>query len=94
MRTFHQLDRIPEDFGPTLVSIGNFDGVHRAHRYVLGEIVKRAKTRGAKSVAVTFEPHPTRILRPDHTFKLLTPTLGRHVAGFEVFASKDVVDVL
>jgi riboflavin kinase/FMN adenylyltransferase len=36
--------------------------------------VNRSKGLGAKSIAVTFEPHPTRILRPDHSFKLLTPT--------------------
>ena len=74
MQTFHKLAEVPADFGPTLVSVGNFDGVHRAHRLVLGEIVQRAKAEGAKSVAVTFEPHPIRILRPDNTLKLLTPT--------------------
>jgi len=74
MQTFHKLADVPADFGPTLVSVGNFDGVHRAHRLVLGEIVRRAKATGAKSVAVTFEPHPMRILRPDHAPKLLTPT--------------------
>ena len=74
MQVFRELEDIPSNFGPTLVSVGNFDGVHRAHRYVLGEIVERAKALRAKSVAVTFEPHPTRILRPDHTFRLLTPT--------------------
>jgi riboflavin kinase/FMN adenylyltransferase len=74
MQTFHKLGDVPADFGPTLVSVGNFDGVHRAHRLVLDEIVQRAKAGGAKSVAVTFEPHPMRILRPDHAPKLLTPT--------------------
>jgi riboflavin kinase / FMN adenylyltransferase len=74
MHSFHKLDDVPADFGPTLASVGNFDGVHRAHRHVLGEIVRRARDRKMKSVAVTFEPHPTRILRPDHNFKLLTPT--------------------
>src|SRR5882672_12753621 len=74
MQVFHQLEDIPSGIGPTLVSVGNFDGVHRAHRFVLSEIVKRAKTLHAKSVAVTFEPHPTRILRPDQNLKLLTPT--------------------
>jgi riboflavin kinase/FMN adenylyltransferase len=74
MLTFHQLEEIPRNFGPALVSVGNFDGVHRAHRLVLSEIVKRSMGLGAKSIAVTFEPHPTRILRPDHNFKLLTPT--------------------
>jgi len=74
MHSFHKLDDVPADFGPTLVSVGNFDGVHCAHRHVLGEIVRRAGDQKMKSVAVTFEPHPTRILRPDQNLKLLTPT--------------------
>ncbi len=73
MLTFHKLDDIPREFGPALVSVGNFDGVHRAHRSVLDEIVRRAKVENAHSVVVTFEPHPARILRPDHNLKLLTP---------------------
>jgi len=74
MQVFHKLDDIPGDFGPTLVSVGNFDGVHRAHAHVLREIVSRARTREMKAVAVTFEPHPARILRPEGNLKLLTPT--------------------
>ncbi len=73
MQIFHNLDDVSADFGPALVSVGNFDGVHRAHRHVIDEIVGRAKAENARSVVVTFEPHPTRILRPDHSFKLLTP---------------------
>ena len=73
MLTFHKLDDIPRDFGPALVSVGNFDGVHRAHRHVIDEIVRRSKAGNARSVVVTFEPHPARILRPDQNFKLLTP---------------------
>jgi len=74
MQVFHKLDDVPAGFGPTLVSVGNFDGVHRAHSHVLREIVLRARARGAKAVAVTFEPHPARILRPESGLKLLTPT--------------------
>ena len=74
MEVFHKLEDVPADFGPTLVSVGNFDGVHRAHAHVLREIVLRARATGAKAVAVTFEPHPTRILRPEAGLKLLTPT--------------------
>src|SRR6266851_1792841 len=74
MEVFHKLDDVPADFGPALVSVGNFDGVHRAHAAVLREIVSRGRERGAKAVAVTFEPHPTRILRPEAGLKLLTPT--------------------
>ncbi len=73
MHTFHQLGDVPHDFGATLVSVGNFDGVHLAHRHVIDEIVRRARAAHAKSVVVTFEPHPSRILRPDHSFRLLTP---------------------
>ncbi|MFZ0808277.1 MAG: bifunctional riboflavin kinase/FAD synthetase [Candidatus Sulfotelmatobacter sp.] len=74
MQVFHKLDDVPADFGPSLVSVGNFDGVHRAHAHVLREIVARARQAGSKTVVVTFEPHPSRILRPDSGLKLLTPT--------------------
>jgi riboflavin kinase / FMN adenylyltransferase len=73
MQVFHKLEDVPADFGPSVVSVGNFDGVHRAHVHVLGEIVRRARQVGGKAVAVTFEPHPARILRPDSGLKLLTP---------------------
>jgi riboflavin kinase / FMN adenylyltransferase len=73
MQVFRKLEDIPAEFGPSLVSVGNFDGVHRAHTHVLSEIVKRARQSGAKAIAVTFEPHPARILRPDSGLKLLTP---------------------
>jgi len=74
MQVFHRLEDVPAEFGPSLVSVGNFDGVHRAHALVLGKIAARARASGAKAVAVTFEPHPARILRPDSGLKLLTPT--------------------
>lgn len=77
MKVFHQLADVPQDFGPTLLSVGNFDGVHRAHSRVLREIVERSLRLGTKAVAVTFEPHPARILRPDSGLKLLTPTLEK-----------------
>lgn len=74
MQVFHKLEDVPAGYGPTLVSIGNFDGVHRAHTHVLREIVTRARQQNARAMAVTFEPHPIRILRPDFSLKLITPT--------------------
>src|SRR5579863_2657303 len=74
MQIFHKLEDIPASFGPTLLSVGNFDGVHRAHTRVLDNIVRRAREQECKAVAVSFEPHPIRILRPDSGLKLLTPT--------------------
>jgi riboflavin kinase/FMN adenylyltransferase len=73
-KVFRKLEEVSASYGPSLVSVGNFDGVHRAHQRVLSEVVRRSKQRGVKSVAVTFEPHPMRILRPDSVLKLLTPT--------------------
>src|SRR5580704_227162 len=73
MDIFHKLEDIPVNFGPSFLSVGNFDGVHRAHAHLLGDIVQRARQAGIKSVAVTFEPHPARILRPESALKLITP---------------------
>ena len=73
MNIFRKLEDVPAGFAPTIVSAGNFDGVHLAHQLVLGKVVERARELGAKSLAVTFEPHPARILRPDLAPRLLTP---------------------
>jgi len=73
MEIFRDLDQIPYNFGPTVVSIGNFDGVHRGHQWLLAEIRRSARELGAKSVAVTFDPHPSRVLRPELAPKLVTP---------------------
>ena len=74
MNISYRLEDIPPDFGPTIVSVGNFDGVHRAHLHVIREMVQRARQQKARAAAVTFEPHPIRILRPDSDLKLITPT--------------------
>ena len=73
MRIFRSLEEVPADTGPTIVSVGNFDGIHCGHQRVLQEIVQRAQQSNSKAMAVTFEPHPFRILRPDVTPRLITP---------------------
>jgi riboflavin kinase/FMN adenylyltransferase len=77
MQVFRKLDEVPGGFGPALVSVGNFDGVHRAHLQVLANIVQRAREQRLKSLAVSFEPHPVRILQRDSTLKLITPTVQK-----------------
>jgi riboflavin kinase/FMN adenylyltransferase len=77
MRILRAVEEIPTDLGPTVVSVGNFDGVHCGHRQVLQEVVQRARSIAAKAVAVTFDPHPVRILRPDVAPKLITPQLRK-----------------
>ncbi len=65
---------IPEKPYPrdTVVTIGNFDGVHRGHRHLIGQIVRRARELGADAAVLTFEPHPLRVLRPDMELKRLS----------------------
>lgn len=74
MQILRKLEDVPAALGPAVLSVGNFDGVHRGHVQVLRNIVQRAAELGSKSMAVSFEPHPVRILRPDSGLKLLTPT--------------------
>jgi len=54
-----------------VVTIGNFDGVHRGHRRVLGRLVEAARERGVRAVVVTFDPHPAQVHRPEHAPELI-----------------------
>lgn len=72
MLRWRSLDEVPPDFGATVVSLGNFDGMHRGHRWALSNLVDTAAARHAKSVAITFDPHPLHVLRPEHAPPLLS----------------------
>jgi riboflavin kinase/FMN adenylyltransferase len=72
MQVFRSIDEIPAHYGPSVVTIGNFDGVHRGHRAVIAQVIERAHTLHAHSVAVTFDPHPVRVLRPQVPLRLIT----------------------
>src|ERR1700677_983159 len=69
---YHFMAEIPQDFGPSVASIGNFDGVHLGHQEILSAVVEEARGLDLRSVAVTFDPHPERFLRPTKTPRLLT----------------------
>ncbi|HEY8996533.1 MAG TPA: riboflavin biosynthesis protein RibF [Edaphobacter sp.] len=73
MKIYHSLSEIPAAFGPTVATIGNFDGVHRGHQWVIGEVITRARALNARSLAITFDPHPARVLRPQTALPLITP---------------------
>jgi riboflavin kinase / FMN adenylyltransferase len=60
-----------------VVTIGNFDGVHRGHQMLLDAAVRRARELGAPAVALTFEPHPEKVLRPGSGLRLLTTAAQR-----------------
>ncbi|MEV0571987.1 bifunctional riboflavin kinase/FAD synthetase [Micrococcus luteus] len=65
MRVWNSLDEVPTDLPRTVVTLGNFDGVHRGHREVLRRVVELARARGALAVAVTFTPHPRAVHQPE-----------------------------
>ncbi len=69
---WRSLEDVPADFGPTVVTLGNFDGVHRGHQAVLETLVADARAAGHRSVAVTFDPHPRAVHRPDSPPTLIT----------------------
>jgi len=70
---YRSIAEVPSGFGPSIAAIGNFDGVHRGHQDILGSVVEEARARGVRAVAVTFDPHPESVLRPQRAPKLLTP---------------------
>jgi riboflavin kinase/FMN adenylyltransferase len=72
VRIWRSLDDVPADLGRSVVVIGNFDGVHLGHRHVIRRAGEVADEAGLPVVAVTFDPHPIAVLRPEHAPLALT----------------------
>lgn len=66
-------DALPAALAAPVVAIGNFDGVHRGHRAVIGTAIDQARSLGKPALAVTFEPHPRAFFRPSEPIFRLTP---------------------
>jgi riboflavin kinase/FMN adenylyltransferase len=73
MKIYRQLDELPAANAPVVATIGNFDGVHLGHQAVIAEVIARARFLGGQSLAITFDPHPARVLRPKQPQPLITP---------------------
>ena len=75
---------VPTDFGPTVVTIGNFDGVHRGHQQVLSQLIRTARLNHARAVVITFDPHPAQVHRPESAPELIMGLEDKLVALGEV----------
>ena len=76
MKVWTDLSEIPGD-EKSVVTIGNFDGMHNGHRRVVASCVERARKRGVDAVAITFDPHPTQVHRPEVNLQLISPLRDR-----------------
>lgn len=86
LQVFHSPEEWRERLGPSrsgvTVTVGNFDGLHRGHQQLLRGVVDRARQMGTLAAAITFDPHPLRILRPADAPPLIAGLAAR-LAGFE-----------
>ena len=76
----HALEAAPQA-GASVVTLGNFDGVHAGHRELLAEAAASAKAKGLRSAVVTFDPHPAVVVAPERKPRMLM-TLDQRLAAF------------
>lgn len=92
MQRWRGVEQVPSDWGRCVATIGVFDGVHRGHQRIIGRAVELAAERGLPSAVVTFDPHPSEIIRPGSHPALLTGT--RYKADLLEALGVDVMCVL
>ena len=71
MQTTYGSERWKRPSQPVIMTLGNFDGVHRGHQRIFKSVIERAKQEQGLSLVYTFEPHPVKVLSPDSPFTLL-----------------------
>ncbi|WP_026208801.1 bifunctional riboflavin kinase/FAD synthetase [Catelliglobosispora koreensis] len=77
MQRWRGIEAAPSGWGRSVVTIGVFDGVHRGHQQTIGHAVERAKELNLPSVVLTFDPHPSEVVRPGTHPAVLTPPLRK-----------------
>jgi riboflavin kinase/FMN adenylyltransferase len=82
MDVIQGVDSMPSAYRRTILTIGNYDGVHLAHRHICGIIKEAASERGARSAVLTFDPHPLSVVAPERCPPLMT-TLDEKLARLE-----------
>ncbi|GGO93542.1 bifunctional riboflavin kinase/FAD synthetase [Wenjunlia tyrosinilytica] len=86
MQRWRGLADVPEDWGRSVVTIGSYDGVHRGHQLIIGRTVELARHHGVPAVVVTFDPHPSEVVRPGSH----PPLLAAHHRRAELMAELGV----
>ena len=72
MKIYRDLHEIAKPFQRPALTIGNFDGVHLGHQALFRRVVELAQPRNGDTVALTFEPHPMKVLMPQNPPKLIS----------------------
>ncbi len=72
MKIYYNINEIPRKLPNPCVTIGNFDGVHLGHQALFQEVVIRSRQHKGTSIAITFDPHPLKIVRPETGIKLIS----------------------
>jgi riboflavin kinase/FMN adenylyltransferase len=71
------LDHVALTSRPLHLAIGIFDGVHLGHRVVIEAAVESARRSGGQAAVLTFDPHPSAVMRPDHATQLMMPPAAK-----------------
>jgi riboflavin kinase/FMN adenylyltransferase len=72
MDVFKNINEIKQPFNNPVVTIGNFDGVHKGHQAIFHQVIEKAESINGTSVAITFEPHPIKVLKKNDPPPLIT----------------------
>jgi riboflavin kinase/FMN adenylyltransferase len=72
MNVFKDINEIKQPFTNPVVTIGNFDGVHKGHQAIFHQVIEKAESINGTSVAITFEPHPIKVLKKNDPPPLIT----------------------
>ena len=83
MQVFIGLKRLPEKFERAVVTLGVFDGVHRAHQHIIETAVERAEKQQVKSLCISFDPHPGTVKSEDDAFIPILTTMKEKIRYLE-----------
>jgi riboflavin kinase / FMN adenylyltransferase len=72
MEIIRGLENLNKNYPDTVLTIGNYDGIHLGHQKILSMVLRRAEEIGGTSMVMSFDPHPVKVLAPERNIKLLT----------------------